>query len=168
MKSPKFIVEILLCLAVLGAIFYFRYLRSDAYKVKKQLLAICDDVRKTPEEHSAMTALKTVALQNRLADHVELSVHGIPIGGGMSGEELAGYVSRARMYLDVIKVDVKAQEVTVNGDKATITALIHAEASGKNTDYKLDENYRMNIALKKDESQTWLFTSFSEGEGLQK
>ncbi|GEM_PF-5645188 len=167
MSKAKFILEIILLLAVIAGVLGYKFLRSEEYKVKKQLLAICDDVCKNSKEGNTTTAIKVVAMGNRLAPHVSIAIHGVPVKGGMSGEELVGHASRARMYLDKLNVTVVDQEITVDGDNATIDCVIHATAVGKDSYYS-DDNYHLDITLTKDKNGTWLFTAFKENDLLKK
>ncbi|MCQ2397266.1 MAG: hypothetical protein MJ106_06180 [Lentisphaeria bacterium] len=166
MKHTKIIVQIILVLAIVGAVVYYKYLRSETHKIKKQLIALCDDASKNSEEGNTSAAIKVVAMQNRLADHVDISVHGVPISGGYSCEELVSSASRARMFLETLKISVLEQDVTIDGNKANIDCVIHAIAATK-TD-RIDENYHMVISLVKDEHGKWLFTAFKETDIMQK
>ena len=167
MTKAKFIIQIIFLLAVVAAVLGYKYLRSEEYKVKKQLLGICDDVGKNTEEGNTTTAIKVVALGNRLADHVSIVIHDVPVKGDMSGEELVGHVSRARMFLQKLQVNVVDQEITVDGNQASIDCVVHATAVGKDS-YYTDDNYHLDITLQKDKNGTWLFTSFQENDLLKK
>lgn len=166
MNKVKIALHIVLLLLIAGVFVYYKYLRSETHRIKKQLIGLCDDVSKNSGEGNTSTAIKVVAMQNRLADHVEISVHGVPVSGGYSCEELVSSASRARMYLETLKISVLEQEVTINGDKAKIDCVIHADASTQHD--RLDENYHMNVSLIKDENGKWLFTAFHECDLLQK
>lgn len=167
MKNFKLILQIVLILAVIGVWASCKYLRSEEHKIKKQLIAICEDVSKSSrQEGNTTAAFKVVALGNRLADHVEVSVHGIPISGGFSGEELMSHVTRARMYVDDLLVHVRDQIVTIDGDNASIDCVIHANAHAQ--DYSLDEDYHLILSLERNKDGKWLFNAFHENEILQK
>ncbi len=166
--SNKFFFLILLALLLVAIPVACRYLRSDERIIHKALVAICQDVAKQPEEGNASTALKMISLGNRLDARVEIRVHDIPVTGNLSAEELTAQVNRARLYLDVIHVELLDDVITVDGDSAVADGVIHVKALSAQHAYKFEDNFHLRIQLRKNQDGKWLFSSFQEGPLLQK
>ena len=167
--TPKAIFYVCVAAAVGAGLWYWHFVRTPEYLIKKQIHAIAEDVNKNPQETNSIMAIKSVAFLNRLANHVEVSVHGIPIGGGFSAEELGSHVSRGRMYADMI--DLKPVEIyveLVDESHATAQCELIARATSKEGDYKLDEIYHLRLSLELDSAKHWVFTGFHESEFMEK
>ncbi len=164
----RLILGALIVLLALGAYFGWRWFRSDERQVRKQLSGICEDVSKRPGEGNAAAALKLLSLRNRLPPHVDVGVHGIPIRGGFSADELTSHVSRARYSLDDLSVDLVDLLMTIRGDEALVDCVIHGRANSSQYQYRLDEDFHLQITLRKDEDAKWRFVSFLEGSFLER
>ena len=116
MNKTKFVLQMVILLALLGAGLWYRYLRSDSFKIKRQLNGLCEDLRKGIAEGNTSTALKTVSLGNRLDDRVTIRVHDIPIAGEFSAEEIVSHASRARLSCQIIDVRLLDSTVTIEKD----------------------------------------------------
>lgn len=46
MNKTKFVLQMVILLALLGAGLWYKYLRSDSFKIKRQLNGLCEDLRK--------------------------------------------------------------------------------------------------------------------------
>ena len=167
--TPKIFFYLLVAAGIAWAIWYYHFVRTPEYLVRKQILAIAEDVNKNPQETNSIMAIKSVSLLNRLASHVEVSVHGIPIGGGYSGEELGSHVARARMYMEYI--DLKPVEIYVelaDESHAVAQCEVIAKASGKENTWRIDEIYHLRLSLELDSAKNWVFTGFHESEFIEK
>ncbi len=165
LKSLSLILLLLLLVAIpVGC----RYLRSDTRILHKQLVAICQDVVKKPGEGNATTALKMIALGNRLDARVEIRVHDIPVAGNLSAEELASQVNRARLYLDTLHVELLDDLITVDGNSAVADCVIHVKALSAQHSYRYEEDFHLRIQFRKNQDGKWLFSAFQEGPLLQK
>ena len=142
MNKTKFVLQMVILLALLGAGLWYRYLRSDSFKIKRQLNGLCEDLRKGIAEGNTSTALKTVSLGNRLDDRVTIRVHDIPIAGEFSAEEI---VSHASALADCV---FRARAV-----------------SDENA---MDDEFHVDIVLVKNSSGEWRFRSFKESKILQR
>ena len=163
-------IGILLLLALLGAgLWYYYFIRTPEYLIKKQIQAIAEDINKNPQETNSIMTFKMVSLANRLSQHVEVSVHGIPIGGGLSGGELASQVSRARMAMGVI--DLKPVEIYVtllDDTHARAECELIVKAHGKEIEYRIDEVYHLRLMLERNSAKKWVFTGFHESQYMEK
>lgn len=155
-------------LLAVGAYFGWRWFQSDERQVRRQLSGICEDVSKRPGEGNAAAALKLLSLGSRLAPHVDVGVHDIPIRGGFSADELTAHVSRARYSLDGLSVDLVDSLITIQGDKALVDCVVHGRASSSQYQYRLDGDFHLQITLRKDEDAKWRFVSFLEGAFLER
>ncbi len=164
----RLILGALLVLLIVGAYFGWRWFHSDERQVRKQMSGICEDVSKRPGEGNAAAALKLLSLGNRLAPHVEVGVHDVPIRGGFSADELTAHVSRARYSLDDLTVDIVDQLVTIRDNEALVDCVIHGRASSSQYQYRMDDDFHLQITLRKDEDGKWRFVSFLEGSFLER
>lgn len=166
--SPKSLFAILLLLLLVCLPLGCRFLQNDKRLVKRQLTEICQDVSKEPDEGNTTAALKMLSLGNRLGNSIEIQVHGIPLGGFLSGEELMAQVNRARLQLDRIHVQLLDDVITVQGNEADIDCVLRVKAASARHNYKMEDDFHLQILLKKNEDGKWLFQAFKEGPLLQK
>lgn len=168
MNKTKFVLQMVILLALLGAGLWYKYLRSDSFKIKRQLNGLCEDLRKGIAEGNASTALKTVSLGNRLDDRVTIRVHDIPIAGEFSAEEVVSHASRARLSCQIIDVRLLDSTVTIEKDGKSALADCVFRARAISDENAMDDEFHVDIVLVKNSSGEWRFRSFKESKILQR
>ena len=168
--SPKAFLYLAVAAALAAGIWYWHFVRTPEYLIKKQIHAIAEDVNKAPQETNTVMGFKMVSFMNRLANHVEVSVHGIPIEGGFSGDELSSHVSRGRMYAEMIYLrPVEIYVTMLDESHATAECELIARALSKEGSYRLDDEvYHLRLSLELDSAKHWVFTGFHESKFLEK
>ncbi|MBQ4479302.1 MAG: hypothetical protein II943_01545 [Victivallales bacterium] len=167
--TPKAVFYVLVAIGIGVGAWYWHFVRTPEYLIKKQIHAIAEDVNKAPGETNTVMGFKMVAFLNRLANHVDVSVHGIPIEGGFSGDELGSHVSRGRMFADMIYLKPVEIYVTLLDDThATAECELIARATSKEGSYHLDEVYHLRLSLELDSAKHWVFTGFHESKFMER
>lgn len=167
--TPKAVFYLLVAVGIGVGLWYWHFVRTPEYLIKKQIHAIAEDVNKSPQETNTVMGFKMITFANRLSKQVEVSVHGIPLGGSMSGEELASHVSRGRMFME--KIDLRPVEIyvtLVDETHATAECELIVKAVNKDSTYKLDDVYHLRLTLELNESQNWVFTGFHESKFMER
>ena len=167
MKKHISTLVLLAILVVIGVLLWRRFHPNEKAVVAQRVASLAEYATKPSGEGNAAMAVKMTALNQLLADEVEIDLRGFPFNGKYAGGEFYSEIVRGRAMCDTLTLAVHDIQVVLDDPAtatATFTARLDASARGGGGE---SETREIHATLRKVDGK-WVFTSFREEAVLVK
>jgi hypothetical protein len=159
---------ILLVLAAIAAVAWWRLHPSETRRVRRQLDRLANCVSKSESEGATALALKMNALGGLFASEVEVNLTDFPGNGTYASSEIPSHVARFRPSCRSIALsfhDLRIEIGPPRQARAFFTARLLVTATNGETQ---SEMRTVQVLLQRDEDRTWRIARVEEPQVFQR